>query len=556
MADNLKIDVDFTGKGSEKVNIELNKVTMNAKELEKELKLLANEYGTLAGSMHVLKQAGLENTKEFKQLSTASAELKTKIDTLGKEYQNAGEKTKLFREKAVNLGADLTILSFGLKSAASDLGDVRAEMQKANPDIQKVIGSLGSATLSLLAMIPALKAVGSILPATFTAGAVAIGTTTAALSLFAAGVTLLVKQVEYTISIFSRLGDVLTGVTSQAEFANENIRLMTFGLVDLNNASDDFDSSNVQQQLSDIAYIANFAYNALNDLKASVQGALEMNLEKFRRSGQTLDPVFTEDDLKKQTQELKRVNAPKKTSVGSKKSIKETTELLKNLGKEAFSVSGALLRVAQLDLSNFQPIVMADEITILRQRVVEETNIMRDALSGFAESSITAMGNFFGSLVPPQDALSPFNQFVKSIALSFINSVQAMIFAAGGAASAKGITTFGISLITDLPLLAAAWTALEAAKGFIGSFADGSDVLRLAGNRSSDSGIARVSNGEMIMNARAVSQNLPTLQAMQRGGSMQGDDSGVFISADVAGFLKIHKKATKDLRQLSKWKRF
>jgi len=48
-----------------------------------------------------------------------------------------------------------------------------------------------------------------------------------------------------------------------------------------------------------------------------------------------------------------------------------------------------------------------------------------------------------------------------------------MIFAAGSAAFAKGITSFGLSLITDLPLMAAAWAGLEAAKGVISGLATG-----------------------------------------------------------------------------------
>ena len=304
--------------------------------------------------------------------------------------------------------------------------------------------------------------------------------------------------------------------------------------------------------------LASYIYDLTNGL-LGLQKVAGDSSKEFKDAGEDFVQSFGEEDVVNSgtTRKGKGFTSTKKTTrTGTNKSIKETTELVKNLGKEAFSVSGALKTIAQLDLSTFQPLVLVDEVAILRQRVVEETQIMQEALSEFANGAITAMGSFFGSLVPPQNALSPLQQFLKSIALSFINSVQTMILASAGAASAKGITSFGLSLITDLPLLAAAWASLEAAKGFIGSFADGSDMLRIAGNRSSDSGIARVSNGEMIMNARAVQRNYPSLQAMQRGGVVGGNDSSIFISGDVAGMLRIHKKNTRDLRQLSKWKRF
>lgn len=248
----------------------------------------------------------------------------------------------------------------------------------------------------------------------------------------------------------------------------------------------------------------------------------------------------------------------KTTKTGSKnKSVKEQTEDVKNLGKVAESVSGALLTIAQLDLSQFQPLTLADEITVLRQRIVVETNLMNDALSNFALGAKDAFGAFFGSLVPPQNALEPFQQLMKSLVLSAIQAVQGMIEAAIGGMIAKGILSGGISLITDAPLLVAAYAALEAAKGFVGSFKDGSDVLRLAGNRSSDSGIASVSNGEMIMNARAVQNNLPALQAMQRGGVVNGGGGqAVYFSADLWQFMKATKKANRNNLQRNNWKRF
>jgi hypothetical protein len=82
-----------------------------------------------------------------------------------------------------------------------------------------------------------------------------------------------------------------------------------------------------------------------------------------------------------------------------------------------------------------------------------------------------AVNTFFKSLTEGKAA--PFNQFLKSVVTSFLTSIQAMLLGAEGAAAAKGITTFGLSLITDLPAIAGAWIALEAAKGIIAGLAQG-----------------------------------------------------------------------------------
>jgi hypothetical protein len=106
---------------------------------------------------------------------------------------------------------------------------------------------------------------------------------------------------------------------------------------------------------------------------------------------------------------------------------------------------------------------------------------MQDIYDGMANGVMGSMGSLFASLVPPQAALSPLEQFMKQIVITFINAVQGLVLAAAAALPAKGITTFGISMITDAPLLAAAYAALEIAKGFIGGFAKGTDYLHKSG---------------------------------------------------------------------------
>jgi len=94
------------------------------------------------------------------------------------------------------------------------------------------------------------------------------------------------------------------------------------------------------------------------------------------------------------------------------------------------------------------------------------------------DNTIQAVGSgmsglFAGFVSETQTAGDAMKTFLKNVVTTFITSVQAMIFAAGSAAAAKGITSFGLSLITDLPLMAAAWAGLEAAKGVISGLATG-----------------------------------------------------------------------------------
>ncbi len=87
---------------------------------------------------------------------------------------------------------------------------------------------------------------------------------------------------------------------------------------------------------------------------------------------------------------------------------------------------------------------------------------------------VNTTSNLFSELVKGgEGSKDAFKNFMKSIVITYLTSVQAMVLGAAAAASAKGITSFGISLITDMPELAAAWVSLELAKGIISGLASG-----------------------------------------------------------------------------------
>lgn len=87
------------------------------------------------------------------------------------------------------------------------------------------------------------------------------------------------------------------------------------------------------------------------------------------------------------------------------------------------------------------------------------------------------------------------------------------------AATTASIATAGTSAVSGSAAFAASMASMLAV---IPAFADGSDVIRGAGNSRSDSILARLSNGEMVMNANATKNNLSALRAMQSGATLSG----------------------------------
>jgi hypothetical protein len=142
-------------------------------------------------------------------------------------------------------------------------------------------------------------------------------------------------------------------------------------------------------------------------------------------------------------------NTSENPNPGIKQSIKDTIKLgeeFERLKEKSFALQNGL--------------------RLLNREFLE----FRSANKVFTDLS-KAVNTFFKSLTEGKAA--PFNQFLKSVVTSFLTSIQAMLLGAEGAAAAKGITTFGLSLITDLPAIAGAWIALEAAKGIIAGLAQG-----------------------------------------------------------------------------------
>lgn len=168
---------------------------------------------------------------------------------------------------------------------------------------------------------------------------------------------------------------------------------------------------------------------------------------------------------------------------------------------------------------------LSDEFERLREKGTELQNglkHLKNELMDFNSANKVftdlskAVNGFFKSLTEGKAA--PFNQFIKSVVSTFLTSIQAMLLGAEGAAAAKGITSFGLSLITDLPAMAGAWLALEAAKGILAGLAGGGTAQAgmpyIVGERGPELFIPSTTGSVMtnrelrqMINANIISQN-------------------------------------------------
>lgn len=258
-----------------------------------------------------------------------------------------------------------------------------------------------------------------------------------------------------------------------------------------------------------------------NDKKYETFSKLPKNLPTTSKGGKSPVQQETEDIdiLAKAVRDLK---------VAYEQTTDKAMKFLEPMGQEG---RGKLRPADQFKGAQSALVAFSDTTKSLIEEIDSFINVVASGISGLFEGLIAG------------DTVDALKGFLKNIVNAFITSVQAMIFAAGGAAAAKGITTFGLSLITDLPELAAAWVALEAAKGVISGFAQGGYVSG-AGTSTSDSIPAMLSNGEFVVNAAATRSNLPLLSAINNNANftpaMATPVNNVYIYSEIDGvtFLK------------------
>lgn len=177
---------------------------------------------------------------------------------------------------------------------------------------------------------------------------------------------------------------------------------------------------------------------------------------------------------------------------------------------------------------------------------------MQEIYDGMANGVVGSMGTLFASFVPPQAALTPLEQFMKQIVITFINAVQGLVLAAAAALPAKGITSFGVTMLTDAPLLAAAYSALEIAKGFVGGFAKGTDSLHrsgyaLVGEQGPE--LVYLNKGTKIFNNNDTNKMLNNARANQPS-SVNVNNVYIASSLDALSFFRVNYPKYKKFKSL------
>ena len=213
-----------------------------------------------------------------------------------------------------------------------------------------------------------------------------------------------------------------------------------------------------------------------------------------------LNAIQKIDDIKAKIEKLEKENSGK--GAGNKNNDIEknfaSSISQNNISSNAYIDNGVRPRASQRNVTkeNYVPDEEAFQ-AIFNKKNIAMMKVFDETIQGVGQN----IGSFFTGLA--QGNPDAFKSFLKSIVNTFITSVQAMIFAAKGAAAAKGITSFGLSLITDLPALAAAWLALEAAKGIIQGLNKGGQVQ---GFGDTDTVPAMLTPGEYVIKKSVVNK--------------------------------------------------
>jgi hypothetical protein len=94
-----------------------------------------------------------------------------------------------------------------------------------------------------------------------------------------------------------------------------------------------------------------------------------------------------------------------------------------------------------------------------------------------AATNALSVASSMGAMFATGDIESAGKNMLKTVGGILIDLAQAFVLAAAAASLGKAVTTFGASLITDAPWLAAAYAGLEVLKGAVGSFRTGIDYV-------------------------------------------------------------------------------
>jgi len=178
--------------------------------------------------------AGKMETVEYKNMEAQQRELIKRYHEVATGTDKASESSKLFRKHSINLGADLVILSYGVRQTYRDISDLTKMVKKGNIDWLEFSGTVATATISLVAMTPALKAIASAFPV-LTGALTTFGLVVANI---AAQIAMLVKVIKDIPVAIDSISDIFAG-RNVFDLWIEKTNILTYGLIDLRNKVED-----------------------------------------------------------------------------------------------------------------------------------------------------------------------------------------------------------------------------------------------------------------------------------------------------------------------------
>lgn len=180
---------------------------LNSEFKGKSVEELTARYDELTDTMALWADAGKKGTLEYRLMQREQAGVVTELNKLNKELDKSSQSVNLFRKHKLNLGADLVIVSYGIRQVYSDLSNLRTQLQSTDKDVEQIAGSFANAGISILAMIPALSALKSMLPAALSSALPIIG----AVILQLGGILLLIKNIKDSVPDLGRAFRWLSG---------------------------------------------------------------------------------------------------------------------------------------------------------------------------------------------------------------------------------------------------------------------------------------------------------------------------------------------------------
>lgn len=256
-----------------------------------EVKRVQMEIQRVEASLAKLKALGKQNTPWFRENVSDLKRLKAELTQL------EGVTKSVFRTKNLDLARDLTVISFGARQVINDFGDVRDELGKTDISAGRLAGSVGNATLSFLAMIPALKALNTALPAPFASGIASVGKFSAVTTGVIATLVVTIGGLVRAILNVGTAWDSVKRIFSGANLLDlwiEKTAQLSMGMIDFRSEVD---------KVGDSVYGLGAAFDWL---KSKVQEALNINLDKYRNSNAFVSKTF--EEMKTNTATLNDLN--------------------------------------------------------------------------------------------------------------------------------------------------------------------------------------------------------------------------------------------------------